>query len=254
MPATDRIVCRFSCGAASAVATKIVLAKYGADPDVAIHYSDTRSEHSDNERFLRECESWFGRPIERLTSARYLDVWDVWSRRRIIVSGARGYAPCTEELKQMPAELAQRRGEDTIILGYTVEERHRLERVRRNNPGDEIEAPLIDAGLTKSDCFAILERAGIALPAMYGLGFKNNNCLGCPRGGMGYWNNIRRHFPEVFHRMAALERELGMAIIPDGKGGKRLFLDELDPERGDQASEPEIECSIMCMLAEQDIT
>jgi hypothetical protein len=53
--------------------------------------------------------------------------------------------------------------------------------------------------------------------------------------------------------MAKLERKLGMAILPDGKSGARVFLDELDPRRGDMHSEPEIECSIMCHIAEQDL-
>lgn len=247
----SRVVCRFSCGAASAVATKLTLAKY-AGHDVVIHYSDTRSEHPDNERFLKDCEAWFGQPVERLHSERYHDVWDVWTRRKMLVSGRTGFAPCTEELKRMTAEMAQRPG-DILILGYTKEEEKRLTRVRARNPGDDIRAPLIDAGLGKADCLAMIERAGIALPAMYALGFKNNNCIGCPRGGMGYWNNVRRHFPDVFARMAALERELGMAIIPDGKAGARVFLDELDPSRGNEATEPEIECSIMCAMAEQEI-
>jgi hypothetical protein len=178
-------------------------------------------------------------------------LWDVWTRRRMFVSGQTGFAPCTEELKRMTAEMAQRPG-DVIVLGYTAEEATRFARVRKRNPGETIEAPLIDKGLTKADCFGMLDRAGIALPAMYGLGFRNNNCIGCPRGGMGYWNNIRRHFPEVFARMAKLEREIGMAILHDGKGSDRIFLDELAPDRGDAATEPNIECSIMCHLAEQD--
>jgi 3'-phosphoadenosine 5'-phosphosulfate sulfotransferase (PAPS reductase)/FAD synthetase len=246
-----RIVCRFSCGAASAVATKLALSKY-RHHDVVIHYSDTRSEHRDNERFLADCEAWFGRKVERLYSDRYYDIWDVWARRRMLVSGRTGFAPCTEELKRMTAEIAQRPN-DVLILGYTAEEQKRLDRTRVRNPQETIEAPLIDAGLSKSDCYAIIQRAGIALPEMYALGFKNNNCLGCPRGGMGYWNNIRRHFPDVFARMAALERDVGTAIIPDGKTGKRIFLDELDPNRGDQATEPNIECSIMCHAAEEDL-
>jgi len=247
-----RIVCRFSCGAASAVATKLALARFGAPHDVVIHYSATRSEHPDNERFLADCERWFGRSVERLYSDRYHDVWDVWERRRMLVSGARGFAPCTDELKRMPAELAQRPG-DTIILGYTAEEQHRLDRVRQRSPGETFAAPLIDAGLGKSDCLAMVQRVGIDLPAMYALGFKNNNCIGCPRGGMGYWNNIRRHFPDTFARMAALERDIGHAMLPDGKTGRRVFLDELAPDRGDQSTEPEIECSIMCELAEQEM-
>lgn len=248
----SRIVCRFSCGAASAVATKLALAKYGASEEIVIHYSDTRSEHPDNERFLADCEGWFGQKVERLTSERYSDVWDVWTRRRMFVSGQTGFAPCTEELKRMTAEMAQRPG-DVIVLGYTVEEGERFARVRKRNPGETIEAPLIDKGLTKADCFGLLGRAGIALPAMYALGFRNNNCIGCPRGGMGYWNNIRRHFPEVFARMAKLEREIGMAILHDGKGSERIFLDDLHPDRGNAATEPNIECSIMCHLAEHDI-
>lgn len=247
----ERVVCRFSCGAASAVATKLALSKH-PNSEVVIHYSDTRSEHPDNERFLKECEGWFGHSITRLTSERYHDVWDVWTRRRMLVSGQRGFAPCTDELKRMTAEMAQRPG-DLIVLGYTAEEQHRLDRVRKRFSTELFSAPLIDSGLTKADCFGLLERAGIALPAMYALGFKNNNCIGCPRGGMGYWNNIRRHFPETFDRMALLERDIGIAMLPDGKSGKRIFLDELEPGRGDQATEPVIECSIMCEIADQDL-
>ncbi|BCI69975.1 hypothetical protein SPKIRA_08050 [Sphingomonas paucimobilis] len=245
----SRIVVRFSCGAASAVATKLTLAKGG---DVVIHYSDTRSEHPDNERFLADCERWFGMHVTRLHSERYHDVWDVWEKRRILVSGATGFAACTEELKRMTAEMAQRPG-DVIVMGYTAEEQHRFDRVRKRNPGEQIVAPLIDAKLTKADCLAIVERAEIALPEMYRLGFRNNNCIGCPRGGMGYWNHIRRHFPETFDRMARLERELGHAMLPDGKIGRRVFLDELAPDRGHHPSEPEIECSVMCALAEQEM-
>jgi 3'-phosphoadenosine 5'-phosphosulfate sulfotransferase (PAPS reductase)/FAD synthetase len=247
----SRIVCRFSCGAASAVATKLVLG-WATDLEVVIHYSDTGAEHPDNKRFLRDCEEWFHHPVTTLRSERYKDTWDVWERRNLIVSGSTGFAPCTEELKRMPAEMAQRPG-DMLVLGYTAEEQMRYARICARHPGQQIKAPLIDAGLTKSDCLAIIDRAGVRLPEMYILGFNNNNCIGCPRGGMGYWNHIRKHFPEQFERMAKLERKLGTAILPDGKSGKRIFLDELEPDRGNMSREPSIECSIMCMLAEQDI-
>jgi 3'-phosphoadenosine 5'-phosphosulfate sulfotransferase (PAPS reductase)/FAD synthetase len=246
-----RIVCRFSCGAASAVATKLALAKY-ADREVVIHYSDTRSEHPDNERFIRECEGWFGKPVERLASEYYRDIWDVWEQNRIIAVGSSGFAPCTEELKRLPAEMRQKLG-DLLIFGYTAEERNRFARIVKRHPGQLFEAPLIDGGLTKDDCFAILHRAGIGLPEMYRLGFRNNNCIGCPKGGMGYWNHIRKHFPKVFERMAKLERKLGHAILKDEKNNGRVFLDELEPDRGDAATEPNIDCSVMCFLAEQDI-
>jgi len=37
------VICRFSCGAASAVATKLAIAKYGT---VEIYYNDPGSEHA----------------------------------------------------------------------------------------------------------------------------------------------------------------------------------------------------------------
>ena len=32
---------------------------------------------------------------------------------------------------------------------------------------------------------------------MYDLGYPNNNCIGCIKGGMGYWNRIRKDFPDI---------------------------------------------------------
>ena len=46
-----RTVIWFSCGAASAVMTKIVLKE---EPDAHVVYCDTGSEHYDNRRFLSE--------------------------------------------------------------------------------------------------------------------------------------------------------------------------------------------------------
>ena len=58
--ATPRTIAWFSCGAASAVATKIALKE---NPDIEIVYQDTGGEHKDNIRFLKDCEKWFGKKI-----------------------------------------------------------------------------------------------------------------------------------------------------------------------------------------------
>lgn len=78
---------------------------------------------------------------------------------------------------------------------------------------------------------------------MYDLGYRNNNCIGCVKGEMGYWNKIRMDFPEVFDRMEKLEREIGHSYI---KGG---FLDELEAGRGKMEDEVMPDCTIMCYLA-----
>jgi hypothetical protein len=243
-----RIVARFSCGAASACATKIALHKYGLDRTI-ITYSDPGSEHPDNQRFLRDCEVWFGAPVVQLKSTRYKDTWEVWENANFIVS--KHGAACTGLLKREPTyEFA--RPDDVLIFGYTVEEKHRAERFREQNFEQSLETPLIDMGLTKKDCLLIIERAGIALPLMYRLGYRNNNCIGCPKGGMGYWNKIRKDFPEVFERMAVLQRKLGpnSGFWRERDTGKRITLDDLAPDRGRHIDEPDVECSLLCHLEE----
>ena len=128
-----------------------------------------------------------------------------------------------------------------------------MEKWKRNNFERIIECPLIDRYLTKEDCFGILDRVGIELPAMYKLGFRNNNCIGCVKAqNIDYWKRIRKHFPEIFERMAKLERDINWAINRTNKNGERLrvYLDEI--EEGDpRGADPNIQCGLFCM-AEAD--
>ena len=243
----NRVLVWFSAGAASAVAAKLALASSDKE-NVVIAYTDPGSEHPDNARFIDECEEWFGHPVQRLKSEKYKDTWDVFAKTRYLVgpTGAR----CTAELKKKP-RFAFQQPDDRQVFGYTSEEVHRADRFREQNPDVDLWTPLIERGLTKSDCLAMVDRAGIKLPVMYELGYLNNNCIGCPKGGMGYWNKIRRDFPEVYERMSAVERELDVAILKDEKG--KIFLDELDPQRGNHQDEPNFECSLLCTLSESEI-
>lgn len=239
----SRTVCWWSAGAASAVATKIVL---GEDPFAVIAYCDTSTtEHPDNMRFLSECERWYGRPILRLKSSKYKDTWDVYEKTRWLVgiAGAR----CTTELKKLVRREFQK-PDDRHVFGFSVDESKRAARFAANNPEAEAWFPLVDAGLTHADCLAVLRRAEIELPVMYKLGYKNNNCIGCVKGGAGYWNKVREDFPDVFARMATLERTLDVAILKKHANGLRLrvFLDELDPGSGNYEAEPEVQCGPAC--------
>ena len=242
-----RTVCWFSAGAASAVATKLTLAKPPTD-DIVVAYTDTGSEHPDNARFLDECEAWLGVPIIRLRSEKYASIWEVFEKRRFLVSP--NGALCTGELKKK-VRYSFERPDDIQVFGYTVEEERRANRFRDQNPGVDLSTPLIEYGLTKSDCLAMIHNAGIELPVMYQLGYRNNNCIGCVKGGMGYWNKIRRDFPDTFDRMARIERQLGATVLRDK--GKPLYLDTLDPNRGSHADEPSFECSLLCTAAEDEI-
>jgi 3'-phosphoadenosine 5'-phosphosulfate sulfotransferase (PAPS reductase)/FAD synthetase len=241
---TGRVLARFSCGAASAVATKLAIKKYG--DAVEIYYNDTGSEHPDNTRFLQSCEVWFQRKINILRSDKYENIWDVFEKRKFLSSPAG--APCTSELKRIPGEAVWTLG-DVEIFGYTADEMHRVDRFRANNNERIIECPLIDQNLTKEDCLGMLDREGIRLPTMYSLGFRNNNCIGCVKAqSIDYWKRVRKHFPDHFKRMAKIERELGHAINRVTQKGERIkvFLDEI--EDGDpKGADPNIQCGLFCM-------
>lgn len=105
--------------------------------------------------------------------------------------------------------------------------------------------PAADAAeITHGICYQL----GIKRPVMYDLGYNNNNCIGCVKGGMGYWNKIRLDFPEVFESRAKLERKVGNTILKDFDGTP-LYLDELDPNKGRISKEIMGDCDIFCSIA-----
>lgn len=169
----------------------------------------------------------------------------VWKKTGWLV-GING-ARCTTELKKLVRRKFER-PDDIQIFGFTADEQDRADLFKRNNPEIDARFPLIERSLTKADCHAVLDKHGIAPHAMYALGYRNANCLGCVKGGIGYWNKVRVDFPDVFDRMAQLERELDVAILKDRRGGvrKRLFLDELPHGTGRYEKEPSVECGLVC--------
>ena len=239
----ERIVSWFSCGGASAVATKLVLAEH---KNVTIAYCRVREEHPDNMRFLKDCEEWFGQKVLILENETYQgSCYNVFQKNFFRTPSG---SPCTRELKRK-VRMNFQQPNDTIVFGFTIEEEERLNTFIDRNNEVPVLAPLIDKGLTKSDVLGMIDRAGIELPEMYKLGYEHNNCVGCVKGGMGYWNKIRVDFPEAFDKYAKLERERGYTILKDKNGA--IYLDELDPNRGKMSDEPRIECGIMCELAEK---
>ena len=168
-----RVVCWFSAGAASAVAAKLIVAEKPAN--LVIAYTDPGSEHPDNKRFLDDCEEWFGHPIQCLSSDKYKDTWAVFDTGYLVSPYG---AFCTTELKKKVRRKFQL-PDDIQVFGYTSEEQHRADRFREQNIEVNLRTPLIEHGLSKQDCLAMVSRAGIELPMMYKLGYPNNNCIGC---------------------------------------------------------------------------
>lgn len=216
------------------------VAAYLGKPDKCI-YIDIDDQHPDSMRFIKDCEKVLGMDIEILKS-EYKNVENV-CRTFKYVNGVAG-ARCTQVLKKRVRKEWESKQTDhiTYIWGMDLNEKARADRLEETMPNYSHVFPLIEAGLTKQDAHGLIERLGVKRPIMYDLGYMNNNCIGCVKGGMGYWNQIRKDFPEVFESRAKMERDIGHSCI------KGVYLDELDPNRG-RHKEILPECGIMCELA-----
>lgn len=242
-----RTLCWFSCGAASAVATKMTLKE---NPEAIPVYCETGGEHEDNIRFIDDCQKWFGKEVVRLRSTEYEDVWDVWEKTRWLagINGAR----CTTELKVVP-RLAFQRPTDVHVFGYTADNSDvdRATRLRENYPELKIKTPLIDTGLKKDAVLAVVMSAGIKLPEPYLLGFHNNNCKTCVKAtSANYWALVRKSYPKEFERMAKLSRELNVRLCRIES--VRSFIDEI-PADYPTTNPIAPSCDFLCHLVEQDI-
>ena len=240
---SGRRVSWYSCGAASAVATKLIA------PDV-IAYNVTGSEDVDNARFYNDCEKWFGKKITRVESDRFKDTWDVWESRQYLRS--QSGAPCTQELKIKP-RLQFQRPDDIHIFGYTADrgDVKRADGFRDHWPELNVEFPLIERGVTKAACLAMIESAGLRLPRVYSMGFPNANCIPCVKASSpDYWSMIRCHFPKEFQRMNGVCKSLDYKVCR--VHGEWIHLDEL-PDDWPMAAPIAPECDFLCGLAEGDL-
>lgn len=206
------IVAWWSGGITSAVACKKAIEQFGAE-NVRVIFQDTKNEHDDTYRFMKDCEAWYGVKIETITAIgnTYESIQDVWEKH-LSLNVANG-AICSTKLKRLVRENWQKTAEYTHqVFGFEFESKefNRAKSMKLNHPKAKAIFPLLSYGLTKEDCIQIVKEAGIEIPAMYRLGFQNNNCFktGCVQGGIGYWQKMRREFPEKFEAMARMEHRL----------------------------------------------
>ncbi|WP_424493915.1 hypothetical protein [Salinimicrobium sp. GXAS 041] len=243
----------WSAGITSAVACYMALKMY---KNVKMYYIKIDTAHPDNERFKKDCEKWYGQKIHTLQSRKYKDQFEVIEDKGA-VNTPQG-APCTGELKKQVRFDFEKLHEISLFNNYTIlnqvwgfeytpKEINRAIRHGQQYPNTNSLFPLIEKGLDKNQCAGILINAGIELPLMYRLGYNNNNCIGCVKGGKGYWNQIRVDFPAYFWRMARLERKTGYSCI------NGTFLDELDPKAGRMSKEVMPSCGIICEVDFQDL-
>ena len=87
----SRLLCQFSCGAASAVATKLTIAQNAGAVPLVVLNAYLENEHPDNRRFADQCAAWFGVPLAVLRDTKY-------SANIITVFRKRGYMKDSQPL------------------------------------------------------------------------------------------------------------------------------------------------------------
>jgi len=123
-------------------------------------------------------------------------------------TGGFGNRKCTQRYKiEVVARELRRRGATAtapaeVALGFSVDE---IERARpgvdRKHPWTTKVHPLLDLGLSRTDCRRIIADAGLPVPP-------KSSCWFCPYQGTEQWRQRRRGEPEVFARAVELDRLL----------------------------------------------
>ncbi len=242
----DTIVVWFSCGAASAVAAKKTIERYGDRCLIRVVNNPIADEDEDNQRFLADVEKWLGLTIEYAINPAFpnCSIEEVWEKSKAM-SFPMG-APCTHQLKKKARQIWESHNETQwMVLGFTLEELGRHSRFVMSERDNSLPV-LIDARITKADCYQIITEAGIDLPRTYFQGWPNANCPGCSKGtSPTYWNHVRKLRPDVFDRRSEMSRRLGVRLVRHK--GKRIFLDELQPDaKGRPMKNMQFECGIFC--------
>ena len=174
--------------------------------EVTLVFADTLVEDSSVYEFLEEGAKNLGYPILRLCDGR--TPWELFEDEKMI--GNSRVALCSRILKR---DLINRwrkmhfHQDDSIhYVGLDWMEINRYERHKKALDPWRTCAPLIDRGLSKTECIRMAADCGLRLPDAYDEGFSHANCSGmCVRAGQGHWSRLYRLHPERF--LFAMEKE-----------------------------------------------
>ena len=206
---SKKIIAWWSGGVTSAVTCKLCIDLYGLK-NVRFIFIDTHNEDEDTYRFKKDCEKWYGAKIETISGVeKYGTIEEIWRKHKSL-NVATG-AICSTVLKRKVREDWQKANEyDYQAFGFELWEAKRAVGMVLNHKKAKPIFPLMLYGYSKKDCIGIVQEAGLEIPRMYKLGYKNNNCFktGCVQGGIGYWQKIKREYPLKFEAMAQMEHEL----------------------------------------------
>jgi hypothetical protein len=214
-----RVVVGFSGGVTSAWCAGWALKNFPRE-EVVLLWHDTKEEHPDTYRFLREMAAALEMPITERSDGR--SVTELFHDENMLGNGQQTF--CSRILKaeqgmKFNVELKAQGFEIVKVVGYSANEPDRVHRMvgRCLAEGVGLRFPIIEEKVTKQQCAEWCLSMGVKPSAMY-CWADHANCIGCVKGGRAYWLAVHENHPEVFEQRAQLEEEFGHTII---RGGDR---------------------------------
>jgi hypothetical protein len=133
-----------------------------------------------------------------------------------INGGSRVIRTCTVDFKvKQVAKLLKQRGatqQDPAVvgIGFSVDEMQRM-RTKLTVPWETPEYPLIDLRIDREGCQEVVRSAGLPVPP-------KSSCWFCPFHAIGVFKEMHAAEPEMFWRVASLERTLSERMQRIGTG------------------------------------
>lgn len=209
-----RVVVGFSGGVTSAWCLGWALRTFPREEVVAL-FHDTKEEHPDTYRFLREMAGALSIDITERSDGR--SVTELFRDEGYLGNGQNTFCSRILKAEQSNAFITDLKGQGykvVKVVGYSANEPKRVTRMvgRCATEGIDVRFPVIEEGVTKQQCSDWCASLGVAPSAMY-CWAEHANCIGCVKGGRAYWLAVAENAPEVFEQRAALEEEFGHTIL-----------------------------------------
>lgn len=212
-----RVVVGFSGGVTSAWCAGWALRNFPRE-EVVLLWHDTKEEHKDTYRFLREMASALDMPITERSDGR--SVTELIYDENMLPKDTAPF--CSRILKIAQDEKyiheLQESGVSEIITvkGFSGME---PERIQRSTAFGWVMStlfcpvtfrfPIAEERVTKQECADWCNCVmGVAPSSMYEWS-DHANCPGCVRGGKAYMLAVKQNMPEVFEQRRGLEIEFG---------------------------------------------
>lgn len=223
-------VVMYSGGIGSWAAAKRVAEWHGTD-DLVLLFTDTKTEHPDTYRFLRESAANVGGRLVEIADGR--DIWQVFKDEKFL--GNSRIDPCSKILKRNLADrwMKQHYTPDNVVayIGIDWTEEHRYTRMAERKLPWNYQAPLCQPPfLSKLDLHDWAEREGLKKQYLYTIGAAHANCGGgCIKMGQGGFVRLLKNDPTGFAKWeqgeATMRKQLGdVAILTEQRKGVKYKL------------------------------